>query len=690
MHACKVHACSYSPGAAGSCYGCGARLQVSVPLGPGYVAPEKYDLKALHRQLKQVLCVRCQGLSHGVMIPGVEDFTQKLQAKALLEQAEATEEAIELLGKVLITPERLRLQLLEVREKKAIVVMLVDLTDVAGTLMGKVRDMVGRNPIVLVGTKMDLLPEGTHPRDVADWLMEAALRKRLNVISCHLVSSHSGEGVTVVTRKVSQERQGRDVYVIGAANVGKSAFVRAMLKDMSKFEGMNFDPAALANARYLPTESPMPGTTLGLIALQAYASGGTLFDTPGVHLHHRVPHMLSPAELKLLHPRKRLAPLVPPTPRQLTPLPPAQQPMRSAKDHRDLPAATATKAGRQQPVACTYVWSDLVRVDVVGAPPTTTLAFYGPSSLRVAAQPLAKAVEQVTMASANQASSPPNISPSASISSIISSSSSSPADAESSSPGAKVLLCGGSVAARGGLVPHTLRIKVDGSRRPLADVCISGLPGWITVWAPGARQDVPLRVWAPKGVQVFLRPPLPCPSPLREPASQQEDEEGGELDHKALVSLMTEYGAGSGSIDINSAEWWEAAMAELDGIDAEKDEDEAEEEEEEDDEEAAAASGARGFAGRSRARGAKAGGKERVIMSATVEDILRRPRLDAGFDALMDDDADEEPDERKQRPARRRVGLPRPPVAKETSAQAAVKKGLGGRRRMLAMKGAEK
>ncbi|GFH24081.1 G domain-containing protein, partial [Haematococcus lacustris] len=58
-----------------------------------------------------------------------------------------------------------------------------------------VRDMVGRNPIVLVGTKMDLLPEGTHPRDVADWLMEAALRKRLNVISCHLVSSHSGEGL---------------------------------------------------------------------------------------------------------------------------------------------------------------------------------------------------------------------------------------------------------------------------------------------------------------------------------------------------------------------------------------------------------------------------------------------------------------------------------------------------------------
>lgn len=30
----------------------------------------------------------------------------------------------------------------------------------------QVRDMVGGNPIVLVGTKMDLLPEGAAPKEV--------------------------------------------------------------------------------------------------------------------------------------------------------------------------------------------------------------------------------------------------------------------------------------------------------------------------------------------------------------------------------------------------------------------------------------------------------------------------------------------------------------------------------------------
>jgi hypothetical protein len=46
---------------------------------------------------------------------------------------------------------------------------------------------------------------------------------------------------------------------------------------MAKFESTNFDAAALANGRYLPLESPMPGTTIGIIPLQAFASGGTLY-----------------------------------------------------------------------------------------------------------------------------------------------------------------------------------------------------------------------------------------------------------------------------------------------------------------------------------------------------------------------------------------------------------------------------
>ena len=76
------------------------------------------------------------------------------------------------------------------------------------------------------------------------------------------------------------DMQGRDVYVIGAANVGKSAFVRSLMQEMGTMSSRHFDAAAAEHRRRLPVESPMPGTTLGPIALHAFASGGTLFGAP--------------------------------------------------------------------------------------------------------------------------------------------------------------------------------------------------------------------------------------------------------------------------------------------------------------------------------------------------------------------------------------------------------------------------
>ena len=55
--------------------------------------------------------------------------------------------------------------------------------------------MVGNNPIMLVGTKMDLLPAGCRPKDVAAWLAEAAAARRLAVTSVHLVPAATGDGL---------------------------------------------------------------------------------------------------------------------------------------------------------------------------------------------------------------------------------------------------------------------------------------------------------------------------------------------------------------------------------------------------------------------------------------------------------------------------------------------------------------
>ncbi len=45
----------------------------------------------------------------------------------------------------------------------------------------------------------------------------------------------------------------------------------------------------------------------------------------------------------------------------------------------------------------------------------------------------------------------------------------------------------------------------------LADIALSGLPGWVSVLSPGVKGEIHMRVWAPVGVEVFVRPPIPVP-----------------------------------------------------------------------------------------------------------------------------------------------------------------------------------
>ncbi|GFR50774.1 hypothetical protein Agub_g13039 [Astrephomene gubernaculifera] len=815
----------------GCCYGCGAGLQTEVPLGAGYVDAARYSQLKQRRQLDKVLCGRCSGLCNGAMIPGVQDFTQKLQLRQVVvtgeavaaaaaaataagaaagattvvatktggsatatEAATASEaaaaaaaaapdsgspataavpastEAVDmtLLGKVLVTPEQLRAQLMPLSLRAAVVVLLVDLLDMSGSLPGRVREVVGRNPIVLVGTKMDLLPERCRPREVAEWLGEAAAAKRLSVVSVHLVSSHTGDGMSAAVSRICRERQSRDVFVVGAANVGKSAFVRAALKELAKT-----DPAAIGMGRYLPVESAMPGTTLGLIPLRAFSGGGTLFDTPGVHLHHRIPHMLTPAELKLLHPRRRLSVLVPPLPAELNAqgeaaaaaaaavqpvsksrgaaeaatgdasgefldedeedeeekggrakssgsssrssrvsagsspggdgggvrrgmdgikivehapldeygLPVAGLYGEDAEDEddgsreADAPAATGSVRGtspsavkgnlKQQPpgqrrARATYVWSDLVRIDVLSGPPDTALVFYGPNALRVVGMPYV----------------PPDQEPDVDY-------------GVGSDNKQNVLICTASVEARGGLQPQELFVRAQGAgsggATAVADLAVSGLPGWVAIWAPRAKQDVRLRVWAPRGVEVMLRPPLPCPLPPALKRAWRGEDRGGEggegREVKAPQALREWSKALSKEVGDPTADpsWWEAlaAFKDEDAPGSNKAADgkssgkrvaaqtqpEEEHEEDEDEEKEAAAGrewkevtvadvlgggdgadwdeeGEEEWEEDEGAGSSEAAGEGRRLMSATVEDILRRPRLDLLAQMGLDRDYD--------------------------------------------------
>ena len=405
-----------------TCYGCGAELQTEYKFMAGYVEPERYAEKKLHKQLRETLCARCRSLAHGEILPAV--------AEGRLKEAG---------GASFATPDELRAQLTHLRERTALVVLLADLTDVSATLMPRVRDLVGGNPLLLVGTKLDLLPSGTSADAVHRWLEEYAAA-RLNVVGVRLLSSRTGAGVRAAARTIVAERGGRDVYLVGAANVGKSKFLAALIDELAAGGGGRPE-------KRLPLASSTPGTTLRVIPFDVFSGGSKLYDTPGVHLAHRMPAQLTPAELAAVAPRRAIRPFTPAE-----------------------PAVAGTS----------YFLGGLARIDVVAAPPSMRLSFCA-FGLRVHTVPTAEA-EAAHAANAGAEWTPP--------------------------------LDRDSAAELGAL---TLRRTVELELTPMAqaaDLAISGL-GWVSVGALASlrRGDGALKatldVWLPKGVELFVRPPMP-------------------------------------------------------------------------------------------------------------------------------------------------------------------------------------
>ncbi|KAJ4954652.1 hypothetical protein NE237_011435 [Protea cynaroides] len=426
------------------CYGCGAPLQTSEVDAPGYVSSETYELKKKHRQLRTVLCGRCRLLSHGHMVTAVGGNGGYSG------------------GKQFITAEELREKLSYLRHEKALIVKLVDIVDFNGSFLTRIRDLAGANPIILVVTKVDLLPKGTNFNCIGDWVVEATMKKKLNVISVHLTSSKSLVGIAGVASEIQKEKKGRDVYILGSANVGKSAFINALLKMMA-----DKDPVAAAAQKYKPIQSAVPGTTLGPIQIDAFLGGGKLFDTPGVHLHHRQAAVIHSEDLPALAPRSRIrGQSFPVTPRERI----------SEIKGNDLNGFS-------------LFWGGLVRIDVLKVHPLTRLTFYGPKALQIHMIPTIEA-----------------------------------SDFYQRELGVLLTPPTGKQRAHNwaGLeTVHQLHINFEDQKRPACDVAISGL-GWVTVepiseLLDGSDLSSPeesieqlhLAVHVPKPVEIFVRLPLP-------------------------------------------------------------------------------------------------------------------------------------------------------------------------------------
>ncbi|KAI9184019.1 nitric oxide associated protein 1 [Blastocladiella emersonii ATCC 22665] len=318
------------------CTGCGAQYQFDRPDAAGYLTDARLD--AYKKNLERAAALDAQRPDpaelEAAVAKSVVDwkYTSKSQRKKHLRKAKTDEVVAQLVcqrchdithtnttalaGPPEVTPATLDLR----KVNRSLFIQLVDILDFPASHFSLRGVIPPHTPYLLVFNKSDLLPQSATPERLRQWAEHFSRRLKQTPAGVHVISSKSGAGIRPMFDQIQQLRSRynlRDVYLLGATNVGKSEFINCLHR-MVRF------PKSAGSV----TTSRLPGTTVANLPIPLarfgglmHASGavpsaadaslrGQLLDTPGLTLPARLTNVLTdPRDLRLAHAVKRLEPV---------------------------------------------------------------------------------------------------------------------------------------------------------------------------------------------------------------------------------------------------------------------------------------------------------------------------------------------------------------------------------------------
>jgi ribosome biogenesis GTPase YqeH len=241
------------------CGGCGAVIQSEDKNKPGYL-PEN----ALNKD--KPLCQRCFKLMH---------YHQKMESHL------SKEDFLKIIASI--------------GDKDCLVVYIVDLFDFNGSLISGLTRHVGFNDILVLGNKRDVLPKSLKDHRLNMWVRRQLKNEGIKPVDVILTSGKKKLNFDEIFDAIEEYRKGRDVYVVGMTNVGKSTFINALLKHYSDVE-------------QTITTSEFPGTTLDLIRIP-FDEKSALYDSPGIMNEAQMTSHVAEKDLKTIVPQSELRPM---------------------------------------------------------------------------------------------------------------------------------------------------------------------------------------------------------------------------------------------------------------------------------------------------------------------------------------------------------------------------------------------
>ncbi len=243
------------------CYGCGAILQSQDPNEPGYVPPEKFDSD------DETLCERCYKLRHYSQYKETKDIN--IDYITILDTA---------------------------KENNSLAVYVFNAFSLNGSLLEGLGQYLPKKVLVVIN-KRDLLP-----RSYSDEYLIAqtkALLKKENIEPLDILvtsaSSSKTANIPTLIEDINKYRDGKDVYFIGAYQVGKSSIINSLLM------------AYKNETSRVITTSPYPGTTLDVISIPLDEESN-MYDTPGIYNSKSIISKLEGKIIKYVLPRNEVRP----------------------------------------------------------------------------------------------------------------------------------------------------------------------------------------------------------------------------------------------------------------------------------------------------------------------------------------------------------------------------------------------
>ncbi len=240
------------------CIGCGAKLQNINAKQPGYTPSKTFT--------NDELCKRCYRLIHHNETPDShytnEDFLKILK---------------------------------QVEEEDCLVIYLLDFFDFIGSNIEQASKVIQNKDHIIVANKIDLMPKAVKENKLKRWFLNEVSKQSFDPLDLLLISAKKKKNIDKLLDIIDEYRDGRNVYVVGATNTGKSTLINGIIS------------AVTGSNRQVITTSYFAGTTLSTIQIP-FDDGSYLVDTPGIINSYQITNYLNKESLDIIVAKDEIRP----------------------------------------------------------------------------------------------------------------------------------------------------------------------------------------------------------------------------------------------------------------------------------------------------------------------------------------------------------------------------------------------